>query len=62
MSRLKLGHHGKPGSTGQPFRPIAGLLNSVHPQSRFAGFELRTLTPLGAGSMVYRLSALARDW
>ena len=28
LSQLKLDHHGKPGSIGRPFRPIAGLLSS----------------------------------
>ncbi|VDP16398.1 unnamed protein product [Schistosoma margrebowiei] len=28
MSQLKLDHHGKPGSTGRPFRPSMGLLSS----------------------------------
>ena len=39
MSQLKLGHHGKPVSTGRPFRLILGLLSSVHSRSRLARFK-----------------------
>ena len=38
MSQLQLDHHGKPGSTGRPLRPIVGLLSSVHPRPRLAEF------------------------
>ena len=41
MSRLNLDQHGKPGRTGQPFRPIVGLFSSAHPRSRLAIFEPR---------------------
>ncbi|KAH9581460.1 ATP-binding cassette sub- F member 1, variant 2 [Schistosoma haematobium] len=34
MNQLKLDHHGKLGSTGRPFRPSMGLLNTAHPRSR----------------------------
>ncbi|CAH8625077.1 unnamed protein product [Schistosoma curassoni] len=30
MSQLKLDYHGKPGSTGRPYRPIVRLLSSAH--------------------------------
>ena len=41
MSRLRLDHHGKPGSTRRSFRPIVGLLRSAHSRSRLAS-EIRT--------------------
>ncbi|CAH8498746.1 unnamed protein product, partial [Schistosoma intercalatum] len=46
MSQLKLDHHGKPGSTGRPFRSSMGLLSSAHPRPR----PLRDSTPGPTGS------------
>ncbi|VDP10792.1 unnamed protein product [Schistosoma margrebowiei] len=42
ISQSKLDHHGKPGSSGRPFRPIVGLLSSAHPRSLLVRLELRT--------------------
>ena len=42
MSQLKLDHHGKPESTGQPFRLSMGLLRSAHLRSRLTRLEPRT--------------------